>query len=153
MKKIFIAIWLLILNVSLYALDFTIVGPCNKAPLFNKKINVSAEVNLGELSVAVLTKNQIPFKGAAEGINSIYNTPVGIDAIEVVSDTKMRAYGWCFSIDGEVPDKMPDQIPVFKDSKKVLWWFAYSTQDMGKWVDYCVPSYNVRAAQFCGNNN
>ncbi|MFN8369329.1 MAG: DUF4430 domain-containing protein [Bacteriovoracaceae bacterium] len=148
MKKIMLSLSL-ILSTSLYALDFTIIGPCNKEPLFNKKFNITKEVNLGELSVEILTKNQIPFKGASDGINSIYNTPVGMDAIEIVSDTKMRAYGWCYSIDGVVPDVMPDQVPVLKDAKKILWWFAYSTNDMGKWIDYCVPSYNVRATQFC----
>ncbi len=149
MKKTILTLSLLTLTTTLYALDFTIIGACDQKPLFNKKITITKEVNLGELSVAVLTKNQIPFKGASDGINSIYNTPTGLDAIEIVSDTKMRAYGWCFSIDGAVPDKMPDQIPVLKDTKKILWWFAFSTQDMGQWVDYCVPSYQVRATQFC----
>jgi hypothetical protein len=49
--------------------------------------------NVGELTVATLTKFGIPFTGSVEGIASAFETPPGKEALEILSETEMRAYG------------------------------------------------------------
>ncbi|RZJ25676.1 MAG: DUF4430 domain-containing protein, partial [Flavobacterium sp.] len=56
--------------------------------------------SLGFLTEFLLNKGQIPYTGDKSGIASIAGSPVGDDAIEVLSDSKLRAYGWCVEVDG-----------------------------------------------------
>ena len=133
---------------SAWALDFKVVGPCSETPLVSTSVAASS-TTLGDLTVDTLTALGIPFTGERSGIGSIANSPKGDDALEVLSETQMRAYGWCVEIDGVQPDLMPDAVPVTAATKTVTWFYAYSLYDAGVWKDYCTPSWKVRTLAVC----
>lgn len=139
-----------ILSFNSMATTIDIIGPCSSTPAASGTIiPTNANQSLGSLTIDFLNKNKIAYIGTEGGLNSILNTPVGEESIEIISDTKMRAYGWCFSLNGQIPDRMPDEIKLNSAQDKIVWFYAYSTYDAGNWTDYCVPSYEVKAAQFC----
>lgn len=133
------------------AITFSVVGPCSHESLYSGSFKTDLDESVGATTIEIFNAYNIPFKGSISGMSSIMDTPVGDAAIEVLSDTKMRAYGWCFSINGMIPDLLSSEIQFTKQNDHLSWFFAYSTYDQGVWTDYCVPSYRIKAAQFCKN--
>lgn len=130
------------------ALDFVVIGPCSDKPVLKTEV-ATQEITLGELTVQVLTDNQIPFQGDRSGIKVIANSPSGDDALELISDTQMKAYGWCVAIDGQQPGQMPDEVPLTAVTKEVVWFYAYAFYDHGVWKSFCTPSYQNKPSQIC----
>jgi hypothetical protein len=128
----------------------TVIGPCDAKPLLQVQTNSQAPT-LGDLTVEVFQQNRIPFVGDRSGIKSIRNSPIGDEALEVLSNSKMRSYGWCVSVNGVQPAKMPDEVRLQGNSNNILWFYAYSLYDRGLWKDYCTPSYKVRSLPVCQN--
>jgi hypothetical protein len=56
----------------------------------------------------------------------------------VISENKMKAWGWCFALDGQVGDKMPDQVQINEKIKVLKWFYAYALYDSGTWTGYCI---------------
>jgi hypothetical protein len=147
MNKI-LAPFLIVLSFSAQALELKFVGPCSQTPI--KKVQVSNDfANVGELTVATLTKFKIHFVGGPEGIASMFSTPVGDEAVEVISDFEMRAYGWCFSIDGVAPEVYPNEVPVTAATKSITWHFGFARYYKGQWVTQCTPAYSVKPDFLC----
>ena len=149
MKFLFLTfIFSLISSANAGTISF--VGACSKEPIavFDFDINEASEKSVGQITIDTLIEQSIPFLGTDEGINSIFNTPVGIDAMEIPSDTEMMAYGWCYSINGFEPNAYPHKIFATNDDH-ILWWFGFAHNKDGKWISQCTPSYTRRAAQFC----
>lgn len=132
-----------------YALEVEVVGPCDPKPALEVYVDLKEEITLGDLTVKVLNDNRVPYKGDTQGIAQIYDSPMGRDAIEILSSTTMRAYGWCVHLDDKEPAEMPDQVKVLPRVKKISWFYAYSLQDNGVWKDYCTPSWKVRSLRYC----
>ena len=131
----------------LLAAQLEIVGPCSQKPILDTKWEEPAS-NVGAFTIEVLDYYGIKYVGSAEGLNSIQGTPTGMDAIEVISDNHMRAYGWCYEVDGRQPSKMPHHVRM-QGKKHVKWFFAFSTYKDGRWRDYCTPSYSVKPDFLC----
>ena len=138
---------LLLLSSSLYASEVYFQGPCQEEPFLKGEVTGSG-ITAGAATIVLLNRSQIEYVGSDAGINSIAETPVGRGAIEVVSDTHLRAYGWCYEVDGFQPAAMPDQI-VLKGDEVIRWFFAYSSYRDGQWMDYCTPSYQIRPSFLC----
>ncbi|MBY0413331.1 MAG: DUF4430 domain-containing protein [Bdellovibrionales bacterium] len=152
MKMPFIALFFTALfSTQTQAISYAVVGPCSPESLYAGSFKVDLKENLGAISLAIFENQNIPFSGTEYGMSSIVNTPVGIDAIEVLSDTKMRAYGWCFSVNGIIPDVLSNEVFFTNQNDYLLWFYAYSTYDQGVWTDYCEPSHQIKAQQFCKN--
>ena len=134
-------------NVS--AVTFSVVGPCSHESVYSGSFKTDLDESVGATSIDIFQAHNIPYKGSDSGMSSILDTPVGDEAIEILSDTKMRAYGWCFSINGVIPDVLSSEISFTKQNDHLNWFFAYSTYDQGVWTDYCVPSHKIKAQQFC----
>jgi hypothetical protein len=137
-------------TVSTFAATLEIIGPCEEAPLFSGKIELANNKvsTVGKVTIDALDKNKIPYLGSHEGINSIYDTPVGIDAYEILNDEDMNAYGWCYSVNGVSPELYPHEVSV-KAGDKIVWWFGYAQYVNGQWLTQCLPSYLRKAPQFC----
>jgi hypothetical protein len=145
-------ILVLLLQIPFFAsaVEVTIIGPCDKTPSIQKSIPmIHQKESIGQLTINFLEQNHIPYNGSEAGINIINNSPSGDAALEVISNSKMRAYGWCFDLNGVNLAKMPDEAMITSDTDKLVWYYAYSTYDSGKWIDYCVPSYTIKAKQIC----
>ena len=87
--------------------------------------------------------------GTHEGLNSVFNTPVGMEALEVLSDTEMRAYGWCYSVNGVSPEVFPHQVPLNPEIKEITWTFGFAHYYRGEWITQCTPAYTIRPAFLC----
>ena len=141
---------LFILSFKVDAISYEVIGPCFKTPLYNGILDINILNNsAGSASIVIFDLKKIPYVGSEAGFNSITNTPTGKDSIEILSATKMRAYGWCYSVNGLSPDVLANNYTFETTNDKLVWYFAYSTYDNGRWVDYCMPSYNIAASQFC----
>lgn len=130
------------------ALEFQVRNLCNDQAAFEKKVP-SQESTLGDLTVAVFNQNQIPFQGDRSGLKAIFNSPVGDAALEVLSDSQMRAYGWCVLVDGKSPDRMPDEVLISEKTKTIRWFYAFALYDQGQWKDFCTPAHVAMPSQVC----
>jgi hypothetical protein len=150
MKILIITLCLLTFASTGQAATIKITGPCSETPLIESTLNnLDLHLNLGKITVDFLTREKISFVGSEYGINSINGTAVGDDALEILSDTKMRAYGWCYTINNIAIDKMPDETFLTKESDSISWFYAYATYDSGEWKDYCTPAYKAHNSNFC----
>jgi hypothetical protein len=141
-----------LLSYSSFALQVSFIGPCEESPLLTHHLSLSssAKMNVGRASVQVLEELKIPYRGNAQGMNSIFDTVTGLEAMVVISDNEMHAYGWCYSVNGFEPASYPDQVEVSEDDH-IVWWFGFAHYKNGKWIAQCTPSYTYRSDQFCSN--
>lgn len=124
----------LLIPFSLSAITFEISHPCNDSSLeYNYELN--GEINVGELTISILEKEKIPFIGTEAGINSILNTPNGMNAYDITSNNTMYAYGWCYKVNGFEPSAYPNTY-LKNSNDHVLWWFGYATFSKGQWITH-----------------
>ncbi len=143
-----IALLGLIVSQTASAVMISVVGPCDKKPIISQNYAIKFE-NVGDLTIHFLTKNKIPFEGNERGINSIYKTPVGDAALEVLSDTEMRAYGWCYFVDNNESAVFADEYPLDDSIKKIDWIYGFAHYKNGEWITTCTPAFTIRPAHLC----
>lgn len=138
----------LLFSLSANAVELKFIGPCSDE--FIMKVNVTdVYENVGMLTINTLSKFSIPHQGTPEGLVSAFETPVGDDAIEVISDEELRAYGWCFAVDGVAPEVYPHEAPVTPETKSVVWTYGFARFYKGEWVTQCTPAHTVKPASLC----
>lgn len=103
---------------------------------------------MGKITVELLEQNKIPYIGSELGFNSILNTPVDREAIEFPSPGEIRAYGWCYELNGAQPEGMPNEVAV-NEGDHLRWFHAFGLYQGGKWVSYCTPAHTVRPKNIC----
>lgn len=140
-------IFVFLLPIQIFAGTISFIGPCQKTPVFTQEF-FTVHNSVGAITVDILSMNSIPFKGTEKGMNSIFKTPTGLDAMEVISDTEMMAYGWCYSVNGFEPAEYPSDYFV-AEADDILWWFGYAHYKNGKWITQCTPSHLRKSKQFC----
>lgn len=141
---------LVFFSISASAITVKIYGPCSEDPVFTSVEEIDPQVSAGAFSVQVFEKYQIPYIGSELGFNSIINTPTDRNSIEIVSKNELRAYGWCYSVDGKLPEQMPHEIFFTPKNTELVWFYSYSTYKNDQWQDdYCTPAYHIKAPQFC----
>ena len=127
-----------------------VIGACDEKPQFvSENILHDEKMTLGDLTIQVLEKNQIPFRGSREGIAAIFDSPTGDEAIEKVSEEEMRFYGWCVHVDGFEPGDMPDEVFLKNPNSKITWFYAYASTIKDRWEEICVPSYTKKSLKIC----
>lgn len=139
----------LIFSTAIYAQSLEIVGPCSSEPTDSYVSEDFSPMSLGAFTLEGLDALGLSYQGNERGLNSIEGSVIGMDALEVLSDTEMRAYGWCFSINGEVPEIYADEIPLTSSADHVVWFFAFAHYQGGDWVAQCVPAHIVKPAKLC----
>jgi hypothetical protein len=137
-----------LLSTSASALTLEVVGPCSETPVHRLEASVRPGSSVGAVTVSLFEAHGIPYQGTEAGLNSILNTPMGDDAIELISDRELRAYGWCYEVDGRQPDLMPDQVRI-EGSEHILWFYGFAHYKNGSWLTYCEPAHKIRPAKFC----
>lgn len=145
-----IAILALLASTTAHAISYEVIGPCSETPVYSGEINLSdLKASVGKISLQIFERDKISFNGTEAGFKSILNTPTGMDSIEVISQTKMRAHGWCYTVNKLAPDVLPSDYFFNSNNDSLVWFYGHSTYENGAWTDYCVPSHQVHAAQFC----
>lgn len=141
-------IWLLFLVSYAQAGTISFIGPCSSTPVADFEFTVSQRQSIGQTTIDILIENNISHLGTPEGINSIFNTPIGAEAMEIISETEMLGYGWCYSVNGVAPEVYPDKI-LTENSDHIIWWFGFAQYKDGQWITQCTPSYTRKSPKFC----
>ncbi|WP_413558777.1 DUF4430 domain-containing protein [Bdellovibrio sp. HCB209] len=147
--KNMLALLFILAPLSANAITWKVIGACSETPLYQGTATADLKQSVGHNTIQIFDTNNVHYYGVAEGISSINDTPVGLDAVEVVSDTLMRAYGWCFTVNGEIPLAMPHKVSFKSQNDELVWFYGYSTNDKNQWIDMCVPGTNIKPDQFC----
>lgn len=71
----------------------------------------------------------------------MFGTPIGEQALEIISRREMRSYGWCYAVDGIVPEAYPRDFSLDETHKRVEWFFGYAFYDSGEWLSQCERLY------------
>jgi hypothetical protein len=121
-----------------FALEFQVLDPCSGKVVLSEQ-HGSSNASVGELSERVLTRTFGDFIGSSLGVNTMLGTPIGQEALEIISRREMRSYGWCYAVDGVVPEVYPLNFPLSNVQKSVQWFFGYAFYDSGEWLTQCEP--------------
>lgn len=115
--------------------------------VFEEPVRKWVGLSAGEVSISALKQMQaatgIEFEASEQGVRRI--GALGSE-LEVISDTRMKAYGWCFRVErgqrAEVPEFMPDQLILDQSVTRLAWFYAYAEYDAmrGGWISQCVPA-------------
>lgn len=99
-------------------------------------------VTLGTLTNEVLEhalfrKQIAEYQGNDGGVLSINRLG---NALEVLSDTEMNAYGWCYKVDGVAADLLANQYELTGNESTIEWFYAYARLEKNIWTSMCVPA-------------
>lgn len=131
------------------AATLEIYGPCQSRPSIVLDAAVEKYETAGDITIALFTKNKIPFQGTEAGINQILHSPLGLEALEVISDTTMYAYGWCYEVDGKISTFYPNEYYLTGEEKVIKWFYGSSEFQKDQWVNFCIPSHLRASSEFC----
>ncbi|MCO5143869.1 MAG: hypothetical protein M9962_12330 [Oligoflexia bacterium] len=145
------SILLLLFSSSSHALTVTFHDPCEPRKVLGVKkwLKPYEQKSLGSITLESLDELKLDYIGAEKGIHTIQGTPVGEDALEIISREEMRAYGWCFHLDGKLLESYPDEVFLDKENKKIDWFFGFAHYIRGKWVSQCEPTSKTRTPFVC----
>lgn len=144
--------WLLIFSTSpAFAARVVIQNPCGGNTWLDTIVTSATGRSIGAVTIEAFDAHKTVYVGNAIGIHSIRGSVTGDRALEVLSDREMRAYGWCYSVNGVQPDDYPNDILVKDDSEIILWFFGFAHYRDGKWISYCTPTQMTRPALICGH--
>ena len=132
MKKIFFLVGLLA-SLSSQAIQFEIRGTKD---LGTGSVVADLNKNVGFHSVEILKALGLRFSGDETGILSIENLE---QKHEIIDEKTVYFYGWCFSIDGIMPDKMANEVFFESQNQKLVWFYGYAIYFNGQWTEYCRP--------------
>ncbi len=114
------------------------------AVLFETQIAVGAEsvaeISHRVLSGAIKSNNLQQYEGSELGIRSINNLG---SALELISNTEMDAYGWCYRIDGKLSELLADKHKLRGDERLIEWFYAYAHFDKTQWTSMCIPAQHI----------
>ena len=136
MMKLFVLLTTLIFCSSSFALHFEIRGK-KQVVSFAYDFKPLLPRTLGDLTIDVLERNKIAYEGSSEGLSSLMG--LGND-MEVLSDQELKAYGWCFSLDGAVLETMSNETLVIDQQSSIVWFYAFAHFKDGHWIKQCSPS-------------
>lgn len=143
-----LCLWIALITPS-FAAQFTIQDPCGGKPWLQTQSDQAIGSSVGALTVRSLQEAGLHFVGTEAGITSIEGVPAAEKALETVDAQTMRAYGWCYQIDGFEPGVMPDQYQLTKADVLVVWFLGYATYTQGQWVTMCAPTAKDKPVLFC----
>lgn len=134
MKYIF---FLFFLNIS-FAKTISLKDPCNGKTVFKSKIKPAYDgLSIGKVTIDYFDEYKINFQGSEQGISQILNTPIGDKALVILDDENLLAFGWCYTINGVVPNKYADKIIYSSKINSITWFYGYSRNRKNKWLNMC----------------
>ncbi len=144
MKKLILAAFI---SFPVLAVELNFIGPCSEE--FIMRTQVTEEFNhVGDLTIATLNKYKIPFHGYPEGMASVFGFG---NYMETLADNEFRAYGWCFKVDGVMPEVFPYEAYLTPETKTISWIYGYSHFKNGEWLSQCEEAFKVKPKELCEN--
>ncbi|MDB9786736.1 hypothetical protein OAB57_01410 [Bacteriovoracaceae bacterium] len=141
-----------------WAITIKVLDPCNGEVVVQEEVPIDSSSDVGTLTINFLNKHQIPFSGTNRGMNSILNTPTGMESIDTLSDHSLLAFGQCFKLDGMIPNTMPHETTVLDEHQNLAWYYGYTGMLNGEWGEPCIPAWEAPTEaqlyqQFCNNRD
>ncbi len=106
--------------------------------------------SVGTFTMKILKEAQskeiLNYKGTAAGLLSIneLTSDEELEDYEIISNTEMNTYGWCLTLDGNLPlESMPNQLFFASNQVVLRWYYAYAHYDQGEW-EICLPVIKPR---------
>jgi Domain of unknown function (DUF4430) len=132
-----------------FAITFEITAPCSKEVAAQGRYELPmAPMPVGAATILILEAEGLPYIGSDRGLNSLLQTPVGVKAMESISDNEMRAYGWCYEVNGKIPDELAFQYKL-KGPEHLRWFYGYAEYKDGEWISFCNPTAASTNHQHC----
>lgn len=142
------AVLLFFILPAAQAAQFRVLGVQNQVLLEAELPIDPPSVKLGELTDRVLRAAPLnEYTGSSAGLSSVNGLG---SALEVVSDTDMNAYGWCYKVDGVESNLLADQYVLTGHEKTIDWFYAYARMENNRWTAMCVPADHVPVANATG---
>jgi len=126
-------LFLLTFNSTAYALTFEISYQ-GQILFAQEQYEIELQEHLGIPTIELLNQSGLEYEGGTYGLKSI--SGLG-NKIVSVSAAEMKAYGWCFSIDSQVPETMIDETYTQKQNSHLRWFYAYAHFKDGLWIAQC----------------
>ncbi|MCJ8276242.1 MAG: hypothetical protein HRT44_02960 [Bdellovibrionales bacterium] len=103
--------------------------------LFEKEIILELPMHVGDISIQTFEKFEVPYDGSILGISEIFEIGQELD---IISNSEMKAYGWCFSVDGVSPETLTHETVIEDQESTLKWYYAYAHYVSGEWVGQCL---------------
>jgi hypothetical protein len=152
-KDILFAGSLTALSTAASGVTLQVQSLCSENFTIDTQISATTSDNVGSVTIKGLEAAGVPYIGSDEGISSIGNSPSGDKAMEIISTSHMRAYGWCFSINGIEPAAMPDKVNITGDADIIHWYYGFAEHKDGQWISYCTPTHQAKPAYICAETS
>ena len=146
---------LLFVSTSTLATVFEVKNICDDSAYFKTEVSILAPTTLSHLTLSLFDSHKIPYEGAETGINQILNTRVGLDAYEIFGEENhsMRVYGWCYSVNGVIPELLMNQVQIDpKNEDHIVWFYGYAEVYKNDWLSQCVPVQKDPQPFICGES-
>ena len=117
-------------------------------PIFSVETSIQKGESISKITGMILTHAKEAhlietFAFNRIGVDSI--TPIGQSELgffmEELNDKELRAYGWCYSVDGVTPELLADEYILSGTESKITWYFGYASRVLGHWVSQCQPVF------------
>lgn len=136
-----------------YSMSLTILNPCQEGSLVQRSFIFDSKTTLGLITTSLLKNQSIPFVGDETSIISILSFPEKERDLEIISNEEMRAYGWCYSLNGKILDKLASEVHFSEanniESLSVVWFLGYAEYKRGVWTSYCEPLKEIHKHFLC----
>lgn len=132
-----------------FAQTISVKAPCSNDILWRQDLSELPQ-NLGKATIATLTASGLQYQGTEQGINQINHSPIGLAAMEIISANQMYSYGWCYQINGVIPEVYPQEIEL-SSQDEVVWFYGFARLENGQWISQCEDSSLRRQQKFCQN--
>ena len=57
---------------------------------------------------------------------------------ETLPNGDIKASGWCFTLNGVLPDMAASQIKITAESDEIVWYYGYMLRAAGEWQKNCI---------------
>ncbi|MBU6153374.1 MAG: hypothetical protein KGP28_03635 [Bdellovibrionales bacterium] len=141
-------VWILLMASFSNKADAARFEVYGESPLFSVEVSVEK----GE-SIAQVTKRNLSRAKDSGLIDAFGFGEVGVDfitplrglplgfSVEHVSARELRAFGWCYSVDGVTPELLADEYKLLGTEEKIRWYFGYASRIDQNWEAQCIPVF------------
>lgn len=133
------------------AVDVKVSSLCDKDLSYSLSFELEEGRSVLDYTVETMDFHNLDYVAYENGISQVFESPTGMDALEVLSDRDMRSYGWCYltsSVEG-LPSIMPNELIVNDQAETIHWFYGYAAMKNGQWISYCVPVYEQKPDFIC----
>lgn len=149
MKNLIIIIALLF-SVNALSITVEIMDPCEHKSRAKGQIEILNPASVHEIVNFLFPTFDFSYELTQTSMIQIFNTPTDASSVEYVSSTNIRYYGWCYEVDGVMPDVTMDRFTVDPMiHEQIRWFYGYAELNDGNWVHYCEPLYNHPGQFIC----